>query len=405
MILKLETALDILLNIAEVMPSDSCRLEDCWQRVIAEDVVADMAFPPFDRSPLDGYALVAEDVALAVPDKPVRLKEIAKIAAGDNSDILVSKGTACRIMTGAKLPLGATGIVKLEDTCCEGEFVSILNGKGAARNICLKGEEVAEGEKVIRKGTVINSGVMGMLALLGREQPLVYKKPKVAVLATGSELLPVSGKLTPGKIRNSNSYMLKAQICEAGAEVSLHGIIQDDTEQIKNLIAGLYDYKMVITTGGASVGDYDLIKTVFAEMEANILFDRVGMKPGMPVVAAVKDYMLYLGLYGNPAAAAMSFEQLARPVIQKIAGKQFWHRPKVKAVLNVPLNKPPEYKYKRYVWSHCWQENGKLLAEPLKSQRNGMLKSAICDNSIIIIAENSPILQAGSEVEVMLLCR
>ena len=272
---------------------------------------------------------------------------------------------------------------------------------GAPRkNICRQGEEMVAGEEMIPAGTLVNSGVMGMLALLGNPRPWVYKRPRVALIATGSEIVAVDAPLGPGKIRNSNSYMLSAQVNDAGGQVALLGRVGDDVDEIAALLAG-DDYDLVVTTGGASVGDYDLIGEVYRKLGITLLFERVSMKPGMPVLAGVKNGKLFLGLSGNPAAAAISFELLVRPLLMKMGGRKTWWRPQVRATLARPFIKGSASK--RFVWARCWQKGSDILVEPLRRQGNGMLKSAILANALIMIPSQSGPLPAGVDVDVLLL--
>jgi len=398
---KLEVAKDILLKAAAVMPKEQVELRACHKRVLAEKVIAATDFPPFDRSPLDGYALIAAEVSQATMDKPVKLKVVANIPAGTTSEVAIGPGTAARIMTGAPLPPGATGVVRLEDTAADGDEVAIFAGAGADKNICSQGEEIRRSEEVIKPGTVINFGAMGVLALLGYARPWVYKKPQVFFLATGSEVIDVESPLVPGHIRNSNSYMLAAQAQSAGAEPVLGGIAQDSISEIAAKIETATGYDLVVTTGGASVGDYDLIGAVYQKLGIEVLFERVGMKPGMPVVAGIKNGKLYIGLSGNPAAAANAFEQLVRPLLLKMGGNNFLERTKARAVLTAPFGKSSGTV--RFVWARIKSQSEGLTAEPLSLQGNGMQKSALVANALIVIPENSPPLAVGSEVEVILL--
>lgn len=401
MAVKLEIAQQVLLAQAVVLPTESISLEMSWRRILAQEVVAQSDFPPFDRSPLDGYALLANEAAGALPEHPVVLTEIDSIAAGQVSKATIKAGTACRIMTGAPIPAGTTGVVRVEDTIVTGKQVQVLSGQGLDQNICRQGEEIAAGEKVIAPGIAINMGVMGMLAVLGIDRPLVYKQPRVVLIATGSELIEVHQELTPGKIRNSNSYMLSAQVKEAGAEALLLGTAKDDVDEIIGMITAASDFDVCITTGGASLGDYDLIGEIFSKLGITILFERISMKPGMPVLAGVKAGKLYIGLSGNPAAASVAFEQVVRPVLLKMAGRTNWWRPVVKAQLAVPFAKSGGAK--RFIWSRCWQGSEGLLVEPLRLQGHGMLKSAIGANALLVVPEDSPPLAAGEWLETLLL--
>lgn len=401
MTVALETARDILLDLARVTPQEAVPLVASWRRVLAQDVTAPHDFPPFDRSPLDGYAVVAAEVTAASPAAPVVLRQIGNVPAGSVAAEKVIPGTACRIMTGAPIPPGATGVVRLEDTVVHGREVYVFHGAGAAANICRQGEEIRRGERVLAAGTVINAGVMGLLAVLGVAAPLVYRRPRVALLATGSEIVPVDAPLGPGQIRNSNTYMLTAQVNEAGAEVAAVHLAPDDADIIAARLAAMPPCDVVVTTGGASVGDYDLVAAVYQRLGIKTLFSRVSMKPGMPVLAGVKDGQLFLGLSGNPAAAAVAFEQLVRPLLLKMGGRRTWTRPAVRAVLAAPFGKSTGVK--RFVWGCVRQGPYGLEAEPLANQGNGMLRSAAQANALIIIPPDSPPLPAGTVVEVILL--
>ncbi|MDR3566034.1 MAG: molybdopterin molybdotransferase MoeA [Negativicutes bacterium] len=401
MTLKLEMAQEILLQAVTPMPPQQVSLGDCFQRVLAKPVVADGDFPPFDRSPLDGYALIASQVAAASPDHPAVLRVVDNIPAGSMSEMEVTVGTAARIMTGAPIPVGATGVVRLEDTVTDGEWVRVLAGAGVAANICRRGEELAADEVVAEPGTVINAGAMGMLALVGDIRPWVYPRPRVALIATGSEVVPPEAPLPPGSIRNSNSFMLSGQVAEAGAEPVLLGVACDDVAEIASFLVRAETCDLIISTGGVSAGDYDLMADVYRQLGIDILFERVAMKPGMPVLAGRQDGKLYIGLSGNPAAASIAFEQLVRPILLKMAGRKNWWRTEVRATLAAPFGKSSDAR--RLVWARCWREEAGLVAEPLGFQGNGMLKSAIAANALIVIPEHSPPLPIGSEVTVMLL--
>lgn len=399
--MALEAARDLLLDLAAATPGESVALAESWRRVLAQDVTAPFDFPPFDRSPLDGYAVVAAEVAAATPAAPVALRQVGNVPAGRVAAAAVQPGTACRIMTGAPLPAGATGVVRLEDTAACGGDVVVYRGAGAASNICRQGEEITQGERVLSAGTVVNTGVMGLLALLGVTRPLVHQRPRVAIVATGSEIVPVEAPLGPGQIHNSNTYMLTAQVQEAGAAVVGTALAADDVAAIAAALTAVPPCEVVLTTGGASVGDYDLIETVYQRLGITLLFKRVSMKPGMPVLAGIKDQRLYLGLSGNPAAACVSFEQLARPVLLKMGGRRDWFRPVVQAALAAPFGKASGAR--RFVWGIVRQGPQGLLAEPLTWQGNGMLRSAARANAIIIVPADSPPLPAGAMVDVMLL--
>lgn len=401
MALPLTAAQDILLRAVAVLPPENAMLAECWQRVLAADVTATIDFPPFDRSPLDGYALIADEVTAATHEQPVWLQVVDDIPAGSLPRTDIRPGTAARIMTGAPVPAGATGVVRLEDTRKEGGRVAIMAGTLAGKNICRRGEEIAGGQVVLQAGSVIGSGAMGLLALLGVSQPAVFRRPRVTLIATGSEIVPVEAPLAPGAIRNSNSYMLSAQIADAGALAINFGIVRDEVAAIADRLTAAGDCDLVVTTGGVSAGDYDLLADVYRQLGIAVLFDEVDIKPGMAMLAGHKNGRLYIGLSGNPAAASVAFELLVRPVLRKLGGHSRLWRPRTRARLTVAFAKASPVI--RFVWAACRLEQGCLVAEPLPLQGNGMLKSTVSANALVIVPANSPPLAAGDEVEVMLL--
>lgn len=399
--LPLELAVQKLLDEAKVVTTERIPLTECFRRIVAERIISDSNLPPFDRSPLDGYALIANEVAGASRTAPVSLTLIETVPAGAYPIKSVTPGTTARIMTGAPIPPGATGIVRLEDTQPSDNMIQFFAGAGAGKNICLKGEEIAVGDTVFNPGTKVTAAVMGVLAALGISRPLVYRKPRVALIATGSEVIGLDLPLTIGKIRNSNSYMLSAQVAEAGAEAQLVGETIDSVEAIAAMIQAAESFDVVVTTGGASVGDYDLIASVYAKLGIPVLFDRVGIKPGMPAIAGVKAGRLYLGLSGNPAAASIAFEQLVRPVLLKMSGSSNLQRQRLKARLLEPYIKTSDVR--RYVWAEWMYSGEEAVVRPLGLQGNGMLRSACDANALIEVPAGILPLKAGALVDIHLL--
>ena len=399
--LPLELALKTLLNLTKTVSREKVSLADSYGRILAENIVAAIDFPPFDRSPLDGYAVIASEVSLASKSEPVSLKLIESIPAGGVPTKSIIPGTTARIMTGAPLPQGASGVVRVEDTRHSGDRVIFFAGEGAERNICRRGEEFAEGQVVFQPGTKVNAAVMGSLAALGIACPTVFRRPTVGLIATGSELVGVEMPLSEGKIRNSNSYMLYAQALEAGAQPIVFGETIDSPESITGMIRSAENCDIVLTTGGASVGDYDLISSVFAEQNITVLFERVGIKPGMPVIAGQKAGKLYIGLSGNPAAASIAFEYLVRPVLIKMGGSSTLQRPCLKARLLEPYGKISGVR--RYVWAQWLLLGTESVVRPLASQSNGMLSPACNANSLIEVPPGNEPLKAGMIVDVYLL--
>lgn len=399
MALLLEDALEILLEKVQLQGTTRIPLAECYNRVLGEDIMAEMDFPPFDRSPLDGYAVRMVDVQQASALEPVILKQVDYVPAGSWPTKKVESGMTTRIMTGAKIPDGADAVIRLEEITLEQDRVSIFAGVKET-NICRQGEEIHKGEVVLTKGTVLTDGALGVLAMLGQDHPLVYQKPKVAILATGTEIIGIDQPLAPGKIRNSNNYMLMAKVREAGGEPILLGQVCDELELIEEKLTGHQDIAMYITTGGASVGDYDLMEQIFEKMKIPMLFTRLAMKPGMPVMAGCWGDSLLVALSGNPASANISFEVLLRPLLKKMSGLPVFERPKVCVTLKKAFQKVS--RSRRFVWAYCEVENGTLYAQPIGFQGNGMLLGTLAANAILDIPMGSNFLPIGTEVEARL---
>lgn len=400
-IILLENALTLLLNHAPKCGTLRLPLAECFGRVLAEDITSAIDFPPFNRSPLDGYAVQLADIVHASPDHPSFLTQIEAVPAGSVPSKIVSSGQATRIMTGAEIPEGADAVVRLEDTQQIDDQIKILTADKAATNICSKGEEISIGEKVLTAGTILEEGALGLLAMLGYAAPLVFHKPKVGILATGSELLSPSDPIEPGKIRDSNSYMMMAKVLRSGGEPVLLGRVKDNLAAMIQRLSEQPDLPLYITTGGASVGDYDFMEELFQELKIPIFFKGVAIKPGMPVLAGLWKGSLLIALSGNPAASSVSFEVLVSPLLRKIAGFEHWNHKKAAVKLCGTFKKTSPTC--RFVWARSFSKQGTLYAEPLSYQGNGMLKSALTANALLEIpAHNLPI-ENGTELEAILL--
>lgn len=400
MSISVELALETLLGHVQVGNSIRLPLTECYGRVLAEDIIS-TAFPPFDRSPLDGYAVRMDDIRNATVDSPVLLEQIDYIPAGTCPMHEIKKGKAARIMTGGKMPDGADAVVRIEDTIMDGGYVVISNSYMADKHICYKGEEFGNGEIALSRGTVLNEGGLGILAMMGQATPLIYKKPQVGILATGSELAPISEPLQPGTIHNTNSYMLMSKVLASGGQPVLLGEAKDDTAVIAAALSNQPGLPIYITTGGASVGDYDLMGELFKQLGVKSLFNRVAMKPGMPVLAGIWNGSLLIALSGNPAACSVSFEILVKPLLKVIAGMNDWAHKRVRVKLASEFKKASSAR--RYVWARCCIDKGMAVAEPLWYQGNGMLKAAVTANALLEIPANSRPLELGTELEALLL--
>lgn len=272
-------------------------------KILAEDIFADMDLPPFDRSQMDGFAVRTEDVKNA----PVKLKIVGESAAGKGWHNELKSGEAVRIMTGASVPIGADSVRQVELTSEEDGFITIQEATKVQQNIVKKAQEITKGEKVFEKGEIVTENMVATLASFGYETIQVVKRPKVAILATGSEIVDVSEKPQQDQIRNSNSWMLKA-FAEKYAEVEILPIAVDDLDSLKKTIKdAIKNCDCLIISGGVSVGDYDFTKPALRGIGAEIYFEKISLKPGKPMVFAKLDDTLIFGLPGNPVSIAVTF--------------------------------------------------------------------------------------------------
>lgn len=400
--IELEKAVDLLLSKVKISEIEEVNLLDSLGRTLAEDVYAGINVPSFNRSPLDGYAVKADDVKSADKNNPVNLEVIGEAAAGNTFKSEAKDKTAVRIMTGGMIPRGYDTIIKKEDTDDGLDLVDIYQSSKAYQNFVKVGEDVKIGEEIIKKGMKINSGAIGMCAALGVEKLPVFKKPKIGVISTGSELKDITEELEEGKIYNSNLYSITSSLIENNCIPINLGIAGDTIDCIGETIEKNIDKcDMIISTGGASVGDYDLINKVYEKLGAKTLFWRVKMKPGTPALAADYKGKLLIGLSGNPGAALITFETIVRPVIKKMIGKNNFKRRKVIGIMKDEFNRTSSQRRFTRVRVDI---NGENIDVSLSGKQNpGVLKSMISCNGLIDILPNSKPLKVGDKVEVILL--
>ena len=349
--ITVEQALEKILSYVDVLEGEPAPILDSLGQVIAEDINSDINIPPLDNAAMDGYAIRAEDTNDASGESPRFLHVIDTVIAGSISDHEVKPGTAIRIMTGAPIPNGADGVVKFEDTdedqrrksATDHSFAEIGILRKAKDGLCIRraGEDVTKGSTIFEKGTVIRPSEVGVLASLGRSEVLVIRRPIVAILATGNELVNIDQPLPRGKIYNSNTYSVAALVRHYGGIPKILGIALDSKDSLVTKIHEGLDADMLITTGGVSAGDYDIVKDVLVK-EGEITFWTVRMKPGKPLAfgtikgvgksGATRD-IPHLGLPGNPVSTMVTFELFARPSIFKMLGKKHFTKPTVEAVL------------------------------------------------------------------------
>jgi len=401
-LLSVEEAQERVLGLVQPLEPERVPILEGLGRVLAEDICAQVDIPPADNSAMDGYALRAGDIAGASHDHPVRLRIIGNLAAGYAFPQTVEPGTAVRIMTGAPIPRGADTVIRFERTRRDGDEVEILEEVGRGRNIRLAGEDVHRGELVVQRGSVLRPQEIGMLAALGQGEVLVIRRPVVAILATGEEVISTDQPLLPGKIHDANSYSNAAQVLRYRGVPCLLGIARDRQEELSSKIhAGLRQgADLFLTSGGVSVGDFDVVKEVLAA-EGEIHFWWVNMKPGKPLAFGQIGRVPLIGLPGNPVAAMISVELFARPAILKMLGHKEWAKPAIEAVMEDPIARKDNRRH--FLRVKVRREGEHYYARLTGPQGSGILTSMLRANGLAVIPEDRGELAAGERVQVLML--
>jgi molybdopterin molybdotransferase len=414
--ISVEEALEKVLSYVEVLQPEQKPILDCLGQVLAEDVYSTIDIPPLDNSAMDGYALRAGDTRGASESSPRYLVVVGEVAAGSMPTKEVKLGTAIRIMTGAPLPEGADAVVRFEDTdevsrkSSRGDLsqIGILCQAKKGLNVRGRGEDIAKGDLILKKGKVLRPQEIGVLASLGHSTALVIRRPIVAILATGDELIGVGQPLAPGKIYDSNTYTIAAEVSRYGGIPKILGIGRDSVQSLTEKIDEGLDADMLITSGGVSKGDYDIVKDVLAE-RGEVGFWTVCMKPGKPLAFGImkkmegrrKRKVPHLGLPGNPVSSLVTFEQFARPAILKMMGKGTLTKPVIRAIIeNDVANNDGRRLFARVIVT---KRGGQYYASVTGPQGSGILTSMAKANGLAIIPESSKGVKAGNMVEVQML--
>src|SRR4051794_4127881 len=393
------------LSVVEPLAPLDLTLLDAHGCVLAEDVVATHPLPPFENSAMDGYAVRTTDIASASESAPVVLPVVGDIAAGSVTPYTVQPGLTVRIMTGAPLPPGADAVVPLEWTDGGIAQVAIRRPASAGAHIRRAGEDVPTGTTVLSAGAHLGAAQIGLLAAVGRERVSVRPRPRVVVLSTGSELVDPGQPLTTGKIPDANSTLLTSAAGEAGAIAFRVGIVPDDPRVlIDTLEDQLIRADLVVTSGGVSVGAYDVVKEALGRI-GEVKFEKVAMQPGMPQGFGVigPDKTPFFGLPGNPVSAYVSFEVFVRPALRRMLGVEPLHRPIVRARLTEAVSSPPGKR--TYARSWVSVEKGEYVVSPVGGSGSHLIASLAGANALVVVPEKATELEAGSIVSTMLLER
>ncbi|MFO8100563.1 MAG: molybdopterin molybdotransferase MoeA [Dehalococcoidia bacterium] len=410
--IPVEEALEKILDNINVLEPETRPILDCLGQVLAGDIYSEVTVPPLDNSAMDGYAVKWESIKGASEANPVELEVIGEVAAGYIFEGEVTPGTAVRIMTGAPVPVGADTIVQFEHTDEESRKkagqptnrIGILRETPKGKNVRQAGEDIARGDLVLSKGDVLRPQEIGVLASLGLVETAVTRRPEIAIMATGDELVEAGRPLPPGKIYNSNAYSIAAQVKRYGGIPHILGIGADNREELSAMILQAVDADMLLTSGGVSMGDYDIVKEVLAK-HGSIGFWTVNMKPGKPLAFGVMEYqgkkIPHLGFPGNPVSSMVTFEQFARPAILKMLGKIRFAKPTVKAI--------SESRFKntdgRRVYSRGIVEKrgDKYYVRSTGPQGSGILTSMAKANGLVVVPEDTQGVWEGDEVLVQML--
>lgn len=404
--IKVHEAIAKVMNFAKEGRIEDVPIEQSYGRFLGENLVASHPIPHFDRSPYDGYALRSKDTMLANSTNPVLLEIVGEIGAGQVYVETVEHNEAVRIMTGAQIPKGCDAVEMLEAVeevmLNRKRYIRVKRKLQSGTNISFVGEDTRQGTILASKGTYINPGIVALLATFGYKSVPVSKKPRIGILSTGSELLELDEPMTPGKIRNSNAYMIFSQVIRSGGEPIYLGQCKDDfAVTFRKVKEALEQTDFVITTGGVSIGDYDYVPTIYEELGATILFNKIAMRPGSVTTVAEKDGRLLFGLSGNPSACYVGFELFTRPIIRTFlhAKKPFVKRER--AILGADFLKSNPFD--RFIRGDISYQNRKLVATPVGLDKPNVVSSLAKANCLIVLPGGTSRYERGMEVTILLL--
>jgi len=383
---------------------EAISLEHALNRVLAEDIVAPIDVPPFDRSTVDGYAVRAQDTFGADEDSPVTLKLCGRIKIGEPPKITIKRGTTAEIVTGAVLPLGADAVVMLENTVEKEGIVMVHTSVSKGENVMQAGSDIGKGETVLRKGQSLTAHEIGVLAALGITKVTAYKRPRVAIISTGAEIIEPGKPLAMGKIYDINAHALSAAVLECGGEPLNLGIVEDESHKIEEALEkALGTADLVVTSGGVSVGPTDVIPKVLNTMgEPGVIVHGIAIKPGKPATMAVIDGKPVFSLPGNPASALLVFHLFVRPVLFGMAGRPMEQLKTLRALAATRMFAARGRR--TFVTVRLTKdETGKLVASPVPSGLSGAITTLSKADGFIEIREDQQFIDEGEEVVVHLL--
>lgn len=399
---SVEEAQEIILNSVSPLAWESIYIMEASNRIVYEDIVSDVMVPPMDDSAMDGYAIIADDTHGASRNNPARLRIIGEIQAGGSIiGKKVSNGTAIRIMTGALIPQGADAVIQFEETEEEAGYVKIFSESAKYRNCKRAGENIQKGDKVLQKGDRLKSADVGILASLNYTAVKVYKQPTVSIISTGDELAEIGEATQFGQIRNVNSYTLYSEVRKYNALPHYLGIARDTTKDTKEKLLKALESDVVLSTGGVSMGKYDFVKEIFSDLNIEILFESINVKPGRPCTFGRKGNKLIFGLPGYPVPTLTSFIQFVRPALLRLMGARKINKPVVSAFLEEDVRKHSSGV--NLVRGYFTIKNNEFYVSTTGNQKPSVLLSMSKANCLIVISENCTEVKAGEKVAIQLI--
>lgn len=392
--ISLEKALEILnLNIKKNKIEKVSLLKGV-QRVVAKDIYSEINNPPFNKSAMDGYA-----VKIDLDNN--KYKVIDTLYAGETYKGFLSNNEAVKIMTGAKILDGANAVVKKEDVILDGDYIIVQKDINENENICFLGEDISKKQVLVKKGKKLNFADIGILASCGVNEVEVYESPKIGFLTTGDELIDINQSLIDGKIYNSNKYSILARLMELNYNCNFINHAKDEIIELANKIKALSDCTdIIITTGGASVGDKDLLEDAIDYLNGGHLFKKINIKPGSSVLASKYNNTIIISLSGNPNAALITFELLVKPTLERISGKDDNSIKRESAILNNNYNKGSDVR--RFLRGKVFIKDFKQYVSIIQTKSgNGILSSAIDSNCLVEVEKGSKYLKEGDKVNII----
>lgn len=388
-----EEALRRILNNTHLLPAERIMAQDSVGRTIKEDIYSTIEMPPFDKSAMDGFALIAADARKA----PVKLKCIGLIQAGQSFKKRLKRGECVKIMTGAPLPEGADSVAMVENSRQSGDAVEILSAVKEGENVCFRGEDLAGKQKVLNQGVNISPSHVALLATVGRRFVRVVAKPEVSILNTGGEIVQPGNKLGKNKIYNSNGPMLEALLKSDGIQPNLLGIAKDNDKELKEKIKTGLAADILLISGGVSMGDYDLVPDVLRRLGVKPVFHKVNIKPGKPLFFGLRKRTLVFGIPGNPVSNFLAYLVFIRPAIQKLTGREHFAPEFKEGIMKEGFY--GKISRKHFVLVMIDKKDCRYYLTPISSHGSADIPALAKADGFMVIDKNSALAKKGSKIK------